>query len=103
MFTQILTIGHFSTKKSTNKIEKKIQEHCLKLLSLALSLYIYVYDEIYEIYDDLLIKSSQPSVEIKRLRTLATEIFKTLNDANPNFMKEIFYLSPHETRKKYDL
>ena len=42
-------------------------------------------------------------MEIKRLRTLATEIFKTLNDINPNYMKEIFYLSPHETHKKYDL
>ena len=40
---------------------------------------------------------------IKCLRTLATEIFKTLNDINPNYMKEIFYLSPHETHKKYDL
>ena len=40
-------------------------------------------------------------MEIKRLRTLATEIFKTLNDIYPNYMKEIFYLSPHETYKKY--
>ena len=42
-------------------------------------------------------------MEIKRLRTLATEISKTLNDINPNYIKEIFYLSPHETHKKYDL
>ena len=42
-------------------------------------------------------------MEIKHLRTLATEIFKTLNDINPNYMKEIFCLSPHETHKKYDL
>ena len=42
-------------------------------------------------------------MEFKRLRTLATEIFKTLNDINPNYMKEIFYLSSHETHKKYDL
>ena len=42
-------------------------------------------------------------MEIKRLRTLITEIFKTLHDINPNYMKEIFYLSPHETDKKYGL
>ena len=42
-------------------------------------------------------------MEIKHLRTLATEIFKTLKDINPNCMKEIFYLSPDETHKKYDL
>ena len=32
-------------------------------------------------------------MEIKRLRSLATEIFKTLIDINLNYMKEIFYLS----------
>ena len=34
-------------------------------------------------------------MEIKRLRTLATEIFKILNDINPNYK--------HQTHKKYDL
>ena len=91
-FNYCSLVWHFSTKKSTNKIEK-IQERCLKLL----------YNNTTETYDDLLVKTSQPSMEIKRLRTLATEIFKTLNDINPNYMKEIFYLSPHETHKKYDL
>ena len=42
-------------------------------------------------------------MEMKRLRTIATEIFKTLNIINPNYMKEIFYLFPHEIHKKYDL
>ena len=42
-------------------------------------------------------------MESKHLRTLATEIFKTFIDINPNYMKEIFYLSSHETHKKYDL
>ena len=45
----------------------------------------------------------QSSIEIKCLRTPAMEIFKTLNDINLNYMKEIFYLSPHETHKKYDI
>ena len=46
---------------------------------------------------------SQPSMEVKRLRTLLLEIFKTLNDINPNYMKEIFHISPYETHKKHDL
>ena len=29
-------------------------------------------------------------MEIKRLRNLATEIFKTVNNLNPSFMKDIF-------------
>ena len=31
-------------------------------------------------------------MEIKRLRNLATEIFKTVNNLNPSFMKNIFTL-----------
>jgi len=85
-------IWHFSSKKSTNKIEK-IQERCLRLL----------YNNSTDTYDELLIKTKQSSMEIKRLRSLAVEVFKTLNDMNPTYMKEIFYLSPYETHKKYDL
>ena len=91
-FNHCSLVWHFSTEKSTNKIEK-IQELRLKLL----------YDNTTERYDNLLGKTLQPSMEIKRLKTLATEIFKTLNDINPNYMKEIFYLSLHETYKKFDL
>ena len=56
-----------------------------------------------EAHDILLVNPSQSFMEMKRLRTLAIEIFKTSNDANTNYMKEIFCLSPHETHKKYDL
>ena len=91
-FNYCSLVWHFLTKKSTNKIEK-IQEPCLKLL----------YSNTTETYDDFLVRTLQSSMEIKRLRTLATEISKTLNDINPNYIKEIFYLSPHETHKKYDL
>ena len=41
-------------------------------------------------------------MEIKHLITLATEIFTKLNDINPNFMKEIFYLFSQGTHKKCD-
>ena len=77
-FNYCSLVWHFTTKKSTNKTEK-IQERYQKLL----------YNNTTETYDDLLIKTSQSSMEIKRLRTLAMEIFKTLNDINPNYMKEI--------------
>ena len=85
-FNYCSLVWHFSTKKSTNKIEK-IQERCLKLL----------YNSTTETYDDILTKTSDPSTEVKHLSTPATEIFKTLNDINPNYFNKIFYLSPHET------
>ena len=42
-------------------------------------------------------------MEVKRLRTLTTEIFKTLNNQNSNFMREIFYRSPNVSHKKQNL
>ena len=41
-------------------------------------------------YQTLLEKSKNTSMEMKRLRNLATEIFKTVNNFNPSFMKNIF-------------
>ena len=79
-------------RKSQIKLKKKSRT-LLKLLC----------NNTTEIYDDLLIKTLQPSMKIKLLRTLGTEIFKTLNDINPNYMKKIVYLPPPETYKKYDL
>ena len=40
-------------------------------------------------------------MKIKRLRTLALEIFKALNSLKPNFMKEIFNFSPYNTHRKH--
>ena len=42
-------------------------------------------------------------METKRLCTMVYEIFKTLNNLNPVFMKDIFHYSPNVTRKKHNL
>ena len=42
-------------------------------------------------------------MEIKRLCTLALEIFKTVNNLNPNFMKDIFNFSPYSAHRKHDI
>ena len=42
-------------------------------------------------------------METKRLCTMVYEIFKTLNNLNPVFMKDIFHYSPNVTCKKHDL
>ena len=41
--------------------------------------------------------------KVKRLRTLGIKIFKTLNNQNPSFMREIFYRSPYVSHKKQNL
>ena len=60
--------------RSTNKIES-IQKRTLQLL----------YNDYTSTYDSLLTKPNKPAMEIKRYRTLALEICKTINDLNqPN-------------------
>ena len=54
-----------------------IQLRCLRII------YNY-YSSDYQI---LLKLNQKPSMEIARLRNLALEIFKTINDLNPSFMK----------------
>ena len=85
-------IWHFSSKKSQNKVEK-INEMSLKFL---LNYYLISYAELLE-------KSTLVSMETKRLRMMVYEIFKTLNNLNPVFMKDIFHYSPNVTHEKHNL
>ena len=41
-------------------------------------------------YGNLIKKYDTATMEIKRLQTLATEVFKTINNINPSYMKNIF-------------
>ena len=70
---------HFCSSKSLKKIEK-IQERALRI----------IYNDSTSDYNQLLDKSSKASMEVKRLRNLALEIFKTLNHLNPEYTKEFF-------------
>ena len=42
-------------------------------------------------------------MEVKRLRNLALEIFKTLNHLNPEYMKEIFYKTTNLTHRPFNI
>ena len=84
----------FSSTKSLNKIEN-LQKRDLRFL----------YDDYESSYNELLEKSGRPDMNLSRQRTLCIEIYKTLNDLNPSFMKNIF--KERETnrlvREKYKL
>ena len=69
---------HFSSKKSHNNIEK-IHEMIHELNDHVSS------------YAELIEKSTSVSMETKRLRRIVYEIFKTLNNLNPVFIKDIFH------------
>ena len=84
----------FSNAVSLKKIEN-LQKRALRFL----------YKSCNTSYEDLLLKSNFSSKDVKRLRTLSVEIFKTLNNLNPSFMNEIFSLRQKDrpVRQKYEL
>ena len=51
----------------------------------------------------LLEKTENSTMEVQRQRTFALEIFKTFKNINPNFMKEIIYISPHNIHRRHDI
>ena len=42
-------------------------------------------------------------MEVKELHTPVIEIFKTLNNQNPNFMRKMFHQYPYVSHKKQNL
>ena len=77
-FNYCLLVWHFYSSKSSQKTEKVFC--CLRI----------IYNDYSSDYQTLLKLRQKPSVEIKRLRAMALEIFKAINDLNPSFMKSIF-------------
>ena len=74
-------VWHFSNAKSLLKVEM-IQKRCLRFLSKR--------KEGLNSYEDLLNATNRSPMSVNRLRTLCIEIFKTINNLNPSFMKNIF-------------
>ncbi len=72
-------VWHFCGKVSTRKIEKT-QERALRFL----------HNDKVSSYDVLLAKSGTTTLHVRRLKAIACEVFKSLNDLNPMFMKEMF-------------
>ena len=54
-------------------------------------------------YNTLLKKSDKCSMVVRRLRTMALEIFKSLKDLNPLIMKKLFNKRSNINRTKNDL
>ena len=70
-----------SSASSLKKIEN-LQKRALRFLNN--------YCEIS--HEELLSKSSTSSMNAKRIRALCTELYKTINKINPNFMRDLFKL-----------
>ena len=83
-----------SHKKSLNKIES-LHKGALRFL---LNDYVSSYEQLLE-------RSGKCNINIGRLRCVCIEIYETLNDLNPSFMKEIFEKRDENrvTRDRYKL
>ena len=76
-FNYCRLVWHFSSCKSTVKIEKIHKRSLRIILNYNTSDY------------QTLLEKCKKTLGIKRLRNLATGIFKTFNNLNPSFMKNI--------------
>ena len=87
-------VSMFSSASSLKKIEN-LQKRALTFL----------YND-YEIsYEELLLKSDRATMNVNKLRILCTEIYKTINNLNPEFMRDLFSLreTSRLVREKYVL
>jgi hypothetical protein len=58
----------------------KIQERALR----------FIYEDYSSSYEDLLNKSRLPTLKIRRLRTMAIEVYKILNKKSPMYLNDLF-------------
>ena len=71
----------FSHAKSLKKVEA-LRKRALRFL----------YNDCYSPLEEILKKSGKVCMEVNRLRYLCIEIYKSINNINPSFMKQIFQL-----------
>ena len=80
-------VWHFCGKTDTDRMER-IQKRALRM----------VLDDYESDYETLLQKVNMSTLQIVKIKTLATEIFKTFHSLNPIYMNEIFQTNPSITR-----
>ena len=95
-------VWHACSTKNTQKLEK------LQLRALR-----FVYHDYASTYDELLERARRPSLHLGRLRTLATEVYKSVHKLNPPYVQiqtqnnqpppALSRYPPHHTSKFYHL
>ena len=71
-------VWHFCSIQMMRKLEY-IQERALR----------FIFNDFTSEYRDMLCMYDQETLQIRRIKTIACEVYKTLNNLNPDFMKEM--------------
>ena len=91
-FDYCTLVAHLCPKNSLNKIEN-MQKKGFKIS----------FKRLWKRLQNFTEKSNKCTIEARTLRTLAPETFKTLNDVNPVFMKNLFAKREVSKRRKNNL
>ena len=94
IFNYCTLVWMFASSKSLTEIEN-LHERAMR----------FMLDDYSSSYERILEKSGKFFMDFKRKHQLCTEIYKTLNNLNPSFMKEIFELrlGSRPVREQYKL
>ena len=91
-FNYCPVVWHFCKPGDTHKMEK-IQERALR----------FIYNDYSTNYNELLLDNSESTLYLKRVRSMAHEVYKALNDTSPKYSKEMLRLRSNPMRRPMDL
>ena len=81
---------HFCSEKNTVKIEK-IQERALR----------FIYSDYKSPYENLLSRSKLPSLRIRRVRSMAIQMFQIINNQSPVYLNDFVELKNSKYNFRY--
>ena len=81
---------HFCTNKNSKKLEK-VQERALR----------FVYEDYNSSYEELLQKAKVPSLQIRRMRTMALETYKIINKLAPVCLHDLVHMKNSKYSFRY--
>ena len=86
-------VWHFCGEVNTKKVEK-IQERALR--------FIYEdYSASYKMYDELLSKSKLSTLKVRRMRSLAIEVYKVVNKECPVYLQDLIHIKNNSYSFRY--
>ena len=81
---------HFCNEQNTRKLEK-IQERALR----------FIYDDYICTYDDLLERCSLPTLKLRRMRTMALQVFSIVHKDSPLYLHDLINIKQHSYSFRY--